>query len=721
MPGTNQLTPFVLGQPDAQTNWLMRGLDTPNAVLMVGSKLLVADLGNDRVLIWNSIPIQSGAPADLVLGQEQVSTLFAAPPTGNQLVGAARISSDGTRLAVASDGMNSNRVVFWNQFPQASFQPGDFFIDPTLTPTMPAARTFIGASPLFAGGHLYLADRGYNRVLLWNSAPGTSTDADVALGQPGLTSGSANAGGLSSGSFSAPQGMPASDGTRLFVSDTGNHRILAWNTLPTASGPADFVLGQASDTAASANRGGAPSLATLNRPQGVSVGGSRLAVADTGNHRVLLWNQLPTTTGQAANIVLGQTDAALSAANAGGLSGSSLDGPTSVATDGTRIAVADSGNNRVLVWNRWPASNGIAADLVLGQTSDTRGEPTGRFASVSRYMTPVSVARAGERFIVVDRDANRLLLFPRLPRSAADLPDIVLGQSDFNSSDHDAGRAVSAVGLSGPSSASSDGTMLAVADTNNNRVMIWRSIPTQNLQPADALLGQASFTATAYSPGRTQLGFEAPQGVFVSNGRVYLADTNNNRVLIWKSITGQFQQPADIVLGQSSFTANFRNRGGNPAANTLDRPQAVFADASHIYVSDTSNSRVLIWNKLDVANGEAADLVLGQTDLTSNVRPASASASGFGRLMGLAAADDRLYVCDGNFNRVLFWNGIPAMSGRASDGVIGQSSLTSGSANAGGLASNRLQTPAGVLATADALYIADAGNGRVVVLPIPPR
>ena len=75
----------------------------------------------------------------------------------------------------------------------------------------------------------------------------------------------------------------------------------------------------------------------------------------------------------AATRVLGQVDGLGASANAGGLSLSSLSNPSGVYTNGTQLAVADTNNHRLLLWNTWPTAHGQPADVVLGQASGTLG------------------------------------------------------------------------------------------------------------------------------------------------------------------------------------------------------------------------------------------------------------------------------------------------------------------------------------------------------------
>jgi hypothetical protein len=69
-------------------------------------------------------------------------------------------------------------------------------------------------------------------------------------------------------------------------------------------------------------------------------------VTDYLNHRVLIWSSVPTSNGQPADLVLGQTDMA-SAVN--GTAANLLRYPYGAHSDGTRLVVADFYNNRVLL------------------------------------------------------------------------------------------------------------------------------------------------------------------------------------------------------------------------------------------------------------------------------------------------------------------------------------------------------------------------------------
>lgn len=233
---------------------------------------------------------------------------------------------------------------------------------------------------LIAGGKLFVPDAGNNRVLVWNTLPTSAEPASFALGQPAgpnnLTSVSPNEGGIGPSTMFYPIAV-ATDGTRLFVSDYSNHRVLVWNTIPQSGGqPADYALGQPAGpenlTSGAPNH---PTLsgASMNQPKGIRVVGGRLHVVDSNNHRVLVWNTIPTTGGAPADFALGQPAGAANlttnTAASENVSASTLLSPTDVDGDATSLYVVDHGNNRVLVWSPLPSAGGVAATSVIGQPS----------------------------------------------------------------------------------------------------------------------------------------------------------------------------------------------------------------------------------------------------------------------------------------------------------------------------------------------------------------
>ena len=84
--------------------------------------------------------------------------------------------------------------------------------------------------------------------------------------------------------------------------------------------------------------------------------------------------------------------------------------------------------------------------------------------------------------------------------------DVVVGQPDAQSN----ASGLDAAQLKNPRFVDSNGNQLAVADQNNNRVLLWNAFPDANT-PADVVLGQADFThGTANDDDQNRVADTAP-------------------------------------------------------------------------------------------------------------------------------------------------------------------------------------------------------------------
>jgi hypothetical protein len=717
----------ILGQPNANTNEGMRlGLALPNSVLFVGTKLIVADQNDNRVLIWNTVPTTNDKQADIVLGQPDFTTF--APNYGGisarNFNGSNNVASDGTHLVVG-DRFN-HRVLIWNTFPTTNNQPadnvlgqGDFTTGTTNTGGV-SAISMDEPCVWLGGSKLFVSDRVNARVLVWNAIPTQPrAPADIVLGQPDMTSTTINNGGVSESSIADPM-CGWSDGTRVFLPDHANHRVLIWNTLPTINkAPADLVLGQSSMALNAPNANGPVGLAGLDGPIAGYANGNIVAVADDLNFRVAVWNMPITTNGQSANFILGQASVSGNTSNAGGISASSMTNPSGVGGDGTRLAIADRFNNRILIYPTVPTATGAPAAVVLGQPDMVSGRlNNGGPISASSLSSPSGVTMLGTRFGIAD-GAARVLIWNTPPTSRLDVPSIVLGQPNFTSYGQ-FGGTTTASSICAPSGVHSDGTRLLVGEQCANRTTQWNTLPMLTQQPADIALGQPDLVTSTQNTGGVSgsslLGRATPH---TDGTHVFVADTGNNRVLIWNAIPDMNGKPADIALGQPNLTSNAVNNGGI-SASSLSRPTLVYASGGKLFVTDSGNNRVLIWNTIPATHGKAADLVLGQPDMVTAaaaVTPSSKTVTNPNAIH--VDASGRLYVSDAGSNRILYWNAIPALNQVAADGVIGQPNMDVGLANNGGLSVRTLQGPSGMLSNGTLLYVLDSGNDRMLLMPRP--
>ena len=421
-------------------------------------------------------------------------------------------------------------------------------------------------------------------------------------------------------------------------------------------------------------------------------------------------------------------------------------------------------------------TTGQAARLVIGQTTFTSQDSN----SSDRILGAASgIAYAGDTLFVADSNRvgasptnHRVLLYQNLsgmlPRPTDPLTynskcpvcvgqaTLVLGQPDFTTATLNLSATSTSLRL--PTAVASDGVHLVVADTDHNRVLIWNRIPTSNNAPADVVVGQPNFTTTSV-PGNTPSAktLRGPQGVWIQNGRLYVADTQNNRVLIFNHIPSSNGAAADVVLGAPDFTTfvepDLTQQQNSVTASLVLNPVAVSSDGFHVFVTDLGYNRVLIWNSIPTANGVAADVAVGQPDLVSSVANNAYSISStdttvppietavlckvsngtdvnsnatypaycnstlsFPRFA--LAANNRLFIADGGNDRVLVYNTIPTTNGVSADIVIGESLDT---ANSTGIvtqasdAADSLRTPMSLAWDGTNLYVSDAYNRRITV------
>lgn len=327
------------------------------------------------------------------------------------------------------------------------------------------------------GESLAVADTGNHRVLIWHTLPDhDGADADVVVGQSDFFSeGPAASGrGPTQGLF-LPTGMDRIDG-HFVVADAWHHRILVYASLPQSNAtPPLYALGQASLDAVEANRGGEPTALSFYWPFGFRLVGDVFWVADTGNRRVLGWSGGLPGPETPADIVLGQPDFVSRGENREGPAApNTFRWPHAIAGDGETLFVSDAGNHRVLGWNPMPREDSPAT-MVVGQENFTDSqELTYRPQGAHRLRFPYGVVSDQERLIVADTGNNRVLLYAPLPRMGVGVhANGVLAQDDFDLHGENRWSAITADSLCWPYGMSLAGNLLAIADSGNNRAVLW--------------------------------------------------------------------------------------------------------------------------------------------------------------------------------------------------------------------------------------------------------
>ncbi len=295
---------------------------------------------------------------------------------------------------------------------------GEQTAESLVMPLEPSPTTMFGprgACLVSENGPLWVSDTGHHRLLGWKHRPETDGQpADWVIGQPDFYQEGQNAKGTpQANTVSVPTGICVC-GEGLAVADAWNHRVLIWKKLPENNNiPADIVLGQADFHQNQVNRGEAETGADrMHWPYGVMYHQGRLFVADTGNRRVLVWNELPTRNGQPADYVLGQVDMNRRDENGGGSpTASSMRWPHALAIWQDNLVLADAGNNRLMIWDQIPTDNNVPCRLVLGQTNFEGSELNrgGYFPTPSSLSMPYGVAVMGQWLIAADTANSRLV------------------------------------------------------------------------------------------------------------------------------------------------------------------------------------------------------------------------------------------------------------------------------------------------------------------------
>jgi hypothetical protein len=369
-----------------------------------------------------------------------------------------------------------------------------------------------------------------------------------------------------------------------------------------------------------------------------------------------------------------------------------------------------------------PVSMGQAADLVIGQPGFTTGTLNQGGESASSLARPTGITTDGTRLWIGDASNGRVLQFNVLPLASMPAADVVIGQESATS--HVDGSPTASTLLSGSLriwASSADGTHLCVTDRGRNRVLIWKSVQTANGQPADLVLGQSSFT-TSVSGNSSQL-LLSPRGVYCDGQRVIVADNGNSRVLIWSTWPTMNGQAADVVLGRPDFDIGTETPVADPPTpSSMRNPDGVSYDGTRLYVADTLNHRVMVWSSLPTINGSAADYFIGQIDGThgdTDNGMAGTNSVGLANPTAVIAADGHLYIADPGNSRVLVYTNIPTTSGTPADVALGKDALNEGTLPITP-AVDLIHTPRGLAIAGDKLFVTDSEWNRVLRFDLNP-
>jgi len=337
----------------------------------------------------------------------------------------------------------------------------------------------------------------------------------------------------------------------------------------TPSAVASVVLGQYDFSFNLRNLWGVrfPTKAGLNNPNGIYIDSNdNFLVADSGNSGVRMYRTIPLVNGTVSDDLLFSN---------------TLKKPYSVAIAGTSIIVSDIELNKVFIFDKNIEEYTLKCEI----------------NSVS-FNKPAGVFYDGVRLFIADSANHRILVWDSIPQKCNEDPSLVIGQNTIGGTKVNRGdRRPSLNSLNTPMGVYSTGESLIVADTNNNRVLYYNKIPRFNGWHADYVIGQKSKSDIEANMGKkaSESSLNAPEGVFIDDNYIYVADTKNNRVLLYDKNIKTNTPKAIGIIGQVRFTESIINRGRIPSSDTLFYPSQLFVYNGIILVSDTANNRVLVY------------------------------------------------------------------------------------------------------------------------------
>jgi uncharacterized protein (TIGR03437 family) len=571
--------------------------------------------------------------------------------------------------------------------------------------------------------------------------------------------------------FYAPAGLAIDTNLTppvIYVSDSGNNRVLAWKN-PSSfinAAPADLVIGQPDMFTTIPSGPGSTFTAGLSAPTGVAVWNSDLYVVDSGNNRVLRFPKPFSNIGQQVpNLIIGQPSLNTRTGNypsgqptANGITlvaSSNQVYSANIAFDSSgNLWLTDPGNRRVLEFKSSDISTNPAtfpaASMVIGQqnltslqpnlTSDTKGAynttqfyvPEGiAFDSSGRlYVTDgdPSGGSPGQRVLVFNLTTSKTMIIGLPPQSGATPGQAILSRMLLN----DASSVFFLPNDQG----------IGVVDKGHNRVLIFPPYDqwTDPLvaPPAVSVAGQnGDFTngspnnapaGATYVPPATAGTMALPVASLLWNNELYLADTGNNRVIVLP-LQGTTLGAGTRVLGQDRLNTNSINLiEGREFEFSPDTGLAVDSTGAipHLYVADTGNHRVLGFKDLRSVNaGGKADIVIGQPDMQTaicNYNPMTSSGGDPNQPnqtslcgpVGLAVdAQGNLYVADSLNGRVLRFPTPFSFQGtlEPADLVLGQRDFTSRFTDPSQFS---MKNPYGVAFAPSGLLVSDISDNRVL-------
>ncbi len=319
---------------------------------------------------------------------------------------------------------------------------------------------------------------------------------------------------------------------RVFVSDSNHNRIIIaeW---PDDSGRAKVVQVVGSGEIGAAD--GPADKATFNHPQGLVTGPGNLYVCDTENHLI---RKIDLETYEVTTVVgTGKMTYDFAGGRMGRQQG--INSPWDVVREGSTLYVAMAGQHQI--W-RIDLPVGFSRALAGTGRENIADGPT----ETSAFSQPSGICMMGGKLYVADSEVSAI----RCIDMATERVSTILGEGLFSFGDVDG--AFPKAKLQHPLAVVTYGMSLIVADTYNHKI----KVVDPAARSARTILGSGK-PATETSVGGPA--FFEPGGLSVAGHDLFVADTNNHRVVYMNLQTHRWFEV--IFEGLTSPIAEFAPAG----------------------------------------------------------------------------------------------------------------------------------------------------------------
>jgi sugar lactone lactonase YvrE len=239
------------------------------------------------------------------------------------------------------------------------------------------------------GTNQYVADNMNNMIRKVVIATGALTTL-AGLGTQGLS----DATGTST-KFNRPYDL-TTDGTNLYVADTSNGVI---RQVVIATGAVTTFAGSGVASAVD----GIGTAATFNNPYGITTDGTNLYVADTGNSKI---RQIAIATGAVSTLAGGHIGSGSTASMTDGIAtAASFKVPQGITTDGTYLYVGDTGNNKIrkiVIATGAVTTLAGSAPVACGRGTTCNYGSTDGTGTAAKFSSPMGVTTDGTSLYVMD-------------------------------------------------------------------------------------------------------------------------------------------------------------------------------------------------------------------------------------------------------------------------------------------------------------------------------